>query len=556
MEARNRPVKDWLARVRTRQIALPRFQRFEAWGSEFVSDLLTNVIRGLPIGSALVLGVAGKPPFVCRPLVSAPAGGDEINELLLDGQQRLTALWRSLNDNYPDKTYLIHLPSKDEEEKELSVESVTRWEKDGRKYPLWVDQPRECWKRGYIPIRLLNPDNELEYKKWAKEASNGNPNIEIEIRDIIADLRAKLANFQFPFLYLEPTTPKHVAINVFVKLNTRFVQLRAFDIVVAQVEEATGKSLHELVDQLKVTAPGIDRYADPSDLVLSIGALFQDLYPNERGYLGLDFKKLVDDWPRIVKGMQELVVFLEEEAVFDGERLPTEAVLAPIAALWAEAPESPDAKGNFRVLLRKYMWRGFFSNRYDRAVPTAILQDYRALKKVVRGEAPEAEVPCFNEAEHPLPDWQALRQARWPRYKDRLARAILLLSLRGGAEDIADGARVTANNIRQREYHHLFPRAWLADRRVDEDQAYRALNCVLVTWKTNRTLWSKEPLVYLQERCDASKLGKDEIKRRLRTHFVDFDLLAAGDYARFLDERAKACELAMKDLCNGVAWRP
>jgi hypothetical protein len=30
MEARQRLVKDWLTKVRTRQILLPRFQRYEA----------------------------------------------------------------------------------------------------------------------------------------------------------------------------------------------------------------------------------------------------------------------------------------------------------------------------------------------------------------------------------------------------------------------------------------------------------------------------------------------------------------------------------------------
>ena len=85
-----------------------------------------------------------------------------------------------------------------------------------------------------IPIALLNPDEELTYKNWAKEASIGDKDAEIELRDLIASLRSKIANFQLPFLYLEPDTPKEVAIEVFVKLNTRYVRLTAFDIVAAR----------------------------------------------------------------------------------------------------------------------------------------------------------------------------------------------------------------------------------------------------------------------------------------------------------------------------------
>lgn len=556
MEARNRIVKDWMTKVRTRQIALPRFQRFEAWGTDFVSDLLTNVVRGLPIGSTLVLGVGDKLPFVSREIIGAPGEGEKINELLLDGQQRLTALWRSLNESYLDRTYLVYLPSQDEEESEPSVWGISRWERGGQTYPLWVDQPRECWERHYIPIRLLNPDNESEYKDWAKNASSGNKDIEIEIRDVIALLRGKVANFQLPFLYLEPTTPKDVAINVFVKLNTRFVKLTAFDIVVAQIEEATGKSLHDLVDSLKGTVPEITHYVEPSDLVLSTTALLQDRHPNQRGYLSLDFERIIDDWPKIVKGSKELVEFLKEERVFDSDRLPTESVLAPLAALWAEAPGTPDERGNVRILLRKYLWRAFFTPRYDRAVPTGVLQDYRALRRAILDKATENEVPCFNESEYSLPDREQLLRARWPRYRDRLARAILLLSLRGGAEDIADGESVSINNIQQREYHHLYPVAWLAENGFGDEDAYRALNCALVTWRTNRKISAKEPIEYLLERCEASKLGETEIRRRLRTHFIDFDLLAKGNYRTFLEKRAEACEDAIRILSDGGVWKP
>lgn len=555
MEARNRIVKDWLTKVRTRQIMLPRFQRFEAWGSNLVADSLTNIIRSLPIGSTLVLGVGDKLPFISREIVSAPKEGEKINELLLDGQQRITAIWRSLNDTYPDKTYLIYLPDEDDEEKAPYVWWQTRWEKGGRRFPLWVEQPRECWERKSIPIKLLNPDNEEEYKQWGKEASDKDKDVEIEIRDVISSLRAKVANFPIPFLYLDSTTPRDVAIEVFVKLNTRYVSLTAFDIVVAQVEEATGQSLHDLVDSLKGSIPEIIYYTEPSDLILPIAALLQDKQPNQRGYLNLDFERILDDWPKILNGAKELVSFLREEGVLDLQRLPSEAIFAPLAALWAEVNGSPDKRGNTRILLRKYLWRAFFTTRYDRAVPTALLQDYRALKRVISGENEEEKVPCFDEKTYGFPNKEMLIEARWPKYKDRLARAILLLSQRGGAEDIADGTTASTTSLQQREYHHLYPVAWLRDNDIDEDDAHHALNCILVSWRTNRKISAKEPVKYLLERCEASTLGEAEIRRRLKTHLVDFNLLRAGDYREFLEGRAVACMYAIKSLCGGNAWK-
>ena len=40
MEARNRRLPEWLTRVRTGQLALPRFQRYESWSHSEVVPLL------------------------------------------------------------------------------------------------------------------------------------------------------------------------------------------------------------------------------------------------------------------------------------------------------------------------------------------------------------------------------------------------------------------------------------------------------------------------------------------------------------------------------------
>jgi len=549
MEARQRLIKDWLTKVRTRQILLPRFQRFEAWGSNIATDFLASVIKDLPVGSTLVLGVGGEElPFISREIIGAPKEGDKVTELLLDGQQRLTVLWRSLTDDYPDKTYLVNI----EDKENLEVIATSRWERNGRKFPLWIEQPRECWKRNLISLKLLNPDDETTYQKWADIASNGNSDLARKIEHVITPLRSRIASYNLPFLYLPSDTPKDVAIEVFVKLNTTLIRLTAFDIIVAQLEAATGEPLHDLVASLNSSVPEITHYTEPSNLVLSVDALLQDKPPNQRGYFSLDLEKFINDWPKIVNGAKECVQFLESEKIIDGERLPIESVLAPLIALWAEAPETPDERGNARILLKKYLWKAFFTERYDRAVPTAILQDYRILRKVIMGKAKEAEAPCFNESQHPLPNKEEIIQSRWPRYKDRLARALLLLTIKGGAEDIKDGASLSIKNIQQRHYHHLFPIAWLREKNPNADPN-RALNCILINRRTNSEILAKEPIKYLLETCNASDLGENEIRRRLGTHFVDFDLLAKGDYGKFLDERAKTCEAEIKSLCGGFA---
>lgn len=132
MHAHDRFLPDWFNRIRSRQLTLPRFQRFIAWGHGEISGLLTTVLRGLPSGAALILEVGDEEKFVSRTMADAPESGGKVTEQLLDGQQRLTALWRSLNDKYLDRTYLVGFEEDPHDSnKQLPVvHGLARWEKN------------------------------------------------------------------------------------------------------------------------------------------------------------------------------------------------------------------------------------------------------------------------------------------------------------------------------------------------------------------------------------------------------------------------------------------
>jgi hypothetical protein len=50
--------------------------------------------------------------------------------------------------------------------------------------------------------------------------------------------------------------------------------------------------------------------------------------------------------------------------------LPTDVIVAPLSALWGLAPKGLDAEGEARTLLRKYLWRAFFTDCYERTSAT------------------------------------------------------------------------------------------------------------------------------------------------------------------------------------------
>lgn len=563
MQAQDRRLPQWFERVATGQIALPRFQRMEAWTPPRVAGLLTTVLRGLPSGAALILQVGDTMPFVSRQISGQPASNEATNELLLDGQQRVTALWRALNDDYEDRVYFVSEDGVDEVDGSRQPEAISVKFRNGKygRLPQWLDSPAECWEKGYIPARLLRPgDLTAEINEWVKSVV-GTEDLEsyITAHNKILRLREQVTEFNLPYLALPPSTPRHVALDVFIKMNTSAVVLSSYDIIVAQAEAATGKSLHELVDALRAAVPSAGHYRHVPDLVLDTAALMQDRTPNNAGYLALDLRLMVGEWERIEFGVDGMVTFLAEEGIHDKSRLPTVAVLPVMSALSAHMPTAPDQLGEARRLLRKYLWRANFTDRYESAAAGKALADYRALLAVLQGTGLESAVPIFNEENYPLPTIEQLISAKWPKNVGILARGILALSLRAGARDIADGTPASRQHLVQREYHHLFPVSLLAEAGIGDWESYRALNCALITWRTNRTISNKHPVDYLRERADASMLGEVEVASRLRSHLVPYEYMAEQPdcpgvremYERFLRARAIVVSRALEAIWNG-----
>ncbi|MHC3388510.1 GmrSD restriction endonuclease domain-containing protein [Streptomyces lavendulocolor] len=553
MEARNRSLSEWLAAVRAGHVQLPRFQRFEAWSYSQVQGLLESVLNDLPIGAMFVLEVEGRPPFHPRPISSAPTGG-RVNELLLDGQQRVTALWKSLQGGYSEREFFVSFNEKTDYEG-IAVHSVKVSTKGGKRYPLWLEEPDKLLARGYIPVRLLLPGEEANNAalQWIKEACAGDQESVFAHLMRVNEWRARFSSFNIPFLSLPKSTSPAQVLEVFTRINTGSTPLSVFDIITADIEQAVGESLHDLLENLNGRVPGLARYGDVQDVVLRTAALMQDKTPDRPSILSLDWEQVVRTWPQLVAGAEKAVEFLEAEKVLDGSRLPIFTALPALIALWSHgATLSPDRLGATRTLLRKFMWRAFFTERYESSAHTAVIQDVRELTKAIRDNATEVKPPIFGYA---LPSEEDLREAGWPKKKDRLARAILLVSLQGGATDLADGGPITVLNVNQREYHHIFPDGYLRNIQ-SAAPANLALNCALITWKTNRAIQNKEPLVYMRDRAEANSLGDDETVFRLKSHAIPEEPLRRNDYPEFLRARATEVAVAIGALTDGRPWSP
>lgn len=595
-KAQDRTLGTWYVQIQSGTLKLPRFQRFEAWDRWRVAGFLNTVIQNLPVGVTLLLQVGDQEQFISRYIATAPETGLRVTEHLLDGQQRLTAFWRAVHNNYESETYYVYLPEFDThaddgiEYEELTIHCQPRWAKKkepGLRYPIWADVPARCLERGLVPVDLLCPgDHGARVEKWiaeataAREPSDDAPDamklfraLERErqaLRSTVNSLRERVTHFNLPFLSLPVSTSADVALQVFVNMNTNSKPLSMYDLTVAKVESVAKASLHALQEKTEATHVELTHYGDLSWTLLTTAALLQGKMPNKGGVAAMDMASLVSAWPRIERALVRTANFIARQHIYDEERLPSAPVVAVVAACLDKVPEDGDALGRAEHLLRAYMWSAFFTSRYEGAAATRAYQDFKALAELLErpqfGPADYPHVPVLRRVEYPLPTPEQLVRVSWPKGADRLARAVLAVNLHFGALDFADGHPVSYESLRRREYHHVFPDALLQEAGID---SFLALNCALVTWKTNRSIGRKDPLAYLQDRVEWS--DEHTVKQRLRTHLLDYESLSKAtyeedgkplegealvarlrpDFDAFLEQRAALVALAAKHLTDG-----
>ena len=105
-------LKGVLLGIEEGKIALPEFQRDWVWKPENIRELIISVSQSFPAGSLLTLRTAKK-TFQTRYFAETEVPSDrEPERIVLDGQQRLTALFQTLQSKKgvkKDKRYFFYV---------------------------------------------------------------------------------------------------------------------------------------------------------------------------------------------------------------------------------------------------------------------------------------------------------------------------------------------------------------------------------------------------------------------------------------------------------------
>ena len=571
MQANNRAIGSWLDDIRRGVVRLPRFQRGEAWKPAQVEAFLDAVIRrNSPIGVLLVLDVnPTKQPFQTRPLEGTANNGEACKQHLLDGQQRLTALWKSMNNMYEDRVYFVSFSKDDAGDYTLVSDS----EKDGvkgysRKSNSWIGNSREEYQKKLMPVSCLCPGTEAGRSAvdWAGSAGGNKDNMLI----LIMKIRGAIENRMLPFLCLPMETPPEEAINIFVNTNVSFVKLTPYDIAVAQFEAATNKSLAGLIEKIEAKAPGVvdlEGEDGVGDLALKIGCLFQSepMKPTYGNYGRLKWVEMEANWDALVDGVKWTVKFLNQENIWDRKTLPSTVPLRVLPALHRYLPGKGDAVAKAERLVRQYVWRAFATDRYERQANDRLFKDYKAIKEALEDKSFKCtQEDTIFDKEIEMPDPDDLVSEGWPTGSGIQKRAILAACVRSGARDVASGRKIDSReSILNCHHHHIFPKQLLTEE-AEKANPNLALNCMLLEGTTNQSWGDSPPGEYLMARVEESGFtgqeAEDEVSGRLRSHLIpEKSLMSATSgsalplekiYKKFIDDRANLVATRLRNLCK------
>lgn len=499
-------------RVLIGDIVLPEFQRPFVWKRKQILELLDSIYRNYPIGSALVW--ESRQELASKRTIADLEVGERSAEYpvnyLLDGQQRLSTICGVLHWEPGDPKSVWNVIFDLRTEKFSHIDHTD-------------DLPANL-----IPLRRLSDPSEY-FKHVAvvtDELLKGNATV----------LFNRFKDYQLPLVTLGDMSINDVA-PVFERINSTGTRLTIYDLMRAATWSPNfdlGKTIEGVQDSLEAKK---FHNLDSKTFLRILGAA-----------CGGDFSSTSIDGLRdftpddlsvnaeIMKKAAGLAAdFLATEiGVPRAEALPYAnqfVVLCEVFRLLPH-PSGPQLKA-----LRNWFWMTTLSGYFGGWDSVQMDSDAKAVRAFASGET--ADIP----AGVGLPNDTTWRSKPF-RSNSAVSKMLALMLAQGAPLDLINGQRIDVDKSlawsNDKEFHHFFPKAYLASAGVGAARANVVGNIVLLTSKSNIAILDKAPSRYLQAIIDDE--GRDELVKRLASNLVPVDALEAAladDYQEFLFRRAR-----------------
>lgn len=566
-----------LSKVVTGKLQLPDFQRGWVWDDEHIRSLLVSITRSFPIGAVMLLETGGETRFQVRPVegVELPPNAMGLaEELILDGQQRLTSLTQVLKF---DK----HVSTRDAKKRELRLHYYFDIEKAlqgpealadaivavdeertlrsdfGRKIELDLSTREKEVEAFHFPCsQIVNSDD------WEQHLSEKAPEKLPRFMKFRQQVVGPFRSYMLPVIKLKKETSKEAVCLVFEKVNTGGVPLSVFELATA-TWAADGFNLRDdwfgargnPGRQIRLSKRPLLRDLQPTDFLQGVSLLHsserraQDLAAGRTGKeaASVTAKRehilemplaAYQKWSEpLTEGFEQAVRFLRSEGFHHPKFLPYRTQLTPLAAVLARLGERW-LEPQIRTKLTRWFWCGVFGELYGGAVETRIALDVQQLLAWIAG-ASEPEPATVQAAGFNPNRLDTLRSRTSAAY-----RGLYVLLQREGACDFFWKARMADLDLDdvKLDIHHIFPKKWCVDRGIPPHVFNAIVNKTAISYKANRMIGGKAPSSYLKQIQEHAQVqikdaAMDDI---LKSHVIVPSLLRTDSFEAFYSARKMA----------------
>lgn len=378
---------DLLELVGRGALALPEFQRDYVWSDDNVRSLLATVIKGWPAGMLLFMEMPVDRYLAIRPFAGGPPVDEEsVTHVVLDGQQRLTALYEALRGE--ERVWAIGaaaVSSKatpEELEDAITVMPRWRWERKFAAAPAGNDM--------LVPLSVLSPPE--RFFRWRDNQSE-HPMSSLASDDVRLLLNRSyksgldsLGRYKFPVVLVDRHMQMSSVARIFERVNTSGLALNTFDLVVAHLFK-DGWNLRSEWNEANAREPllGVLLGEDGMAAIESIALrLTRDV--RRQAILDLPPDVVHAAWPETIDAMSRTVKFLHTECgVLNGDYLPHRAFPVILAAAATRVDLQLHQKQ-----LRRWFFQRAFGSRFDAAVNTRVVSEYDLIRQLTE---PAVEMP-------------------------------------------------------------------------------------------------------------------------------------------------------------------
>jgi hypothetical protein len=540
-----RQLSNLVTRIHGGEIALPDFQRDFVWDATRTEELIQSIISEFPVGTLLLWKQGDGETFASRSFEGAPdLGGKKPAELVLDGQQRLTALYQALMGVGDERFYLKVDEFVTVEDDYVREFHEVNFDKAVISVPVAVSKGQvkkneELLGISHFPVSAVNRfDDWLD--DYVDEVTSDNATVDAKrLKSLYRRMRDKyivpLRSYGLPVLTLPETTPIEAVCTIFETLNRTGKPLGPFELLTARYYPQNVNLRDLWVEAQENYKALVDFKVDPYSILQTVCLRAYGSAQRSDVLKKLTAADISTHWSSAVKGVAGVIDMLQSDCGLVAPKwLPYGMLLIPMGAAWGEIQKlEPLDRAAAYTRLQRFFWCSVFTTNYDQGANSQAGADYVRLKDWVvsgEGQAPEAidELPLSAST---------LRSASVRRKALYCGLMCLLVTTR--AEDFHTGQAMTPYRVGevQIDSHHIFPKAYLAHMKASESSEL-LLNRTLIDAETNRIIKDKAPSQYLSEM--AATYGVEKLEAVLSSHAIKSDAasgLANDDYASFLDER-------------------